>query len=264
MGCLTVRFGSSISHGRVSTLALSLFLLAGTAAAQDISRPGDPAEGLTGNYPGGESPAQAIDNIATTKYLSFDGPGSGIDLQPSGTGAVRALGIMTANDDAGRDPTSFILIGSNDGINGIEIASGLLFPSVDRYTFAQATFSNNIAYPYYRVIFPTLRSSDRMQVAEIQLLEQPSVVLGGAAIVNVVYPDGASSPGNEGPAQLFDGNCNTKCGVFAGSFGPTTIDFVPAAGSTIAAAFPSSAATTMWRFRGAPPRTSSCRDQTMV
>ncbi len=233
MGCLMVRFGSSISHGQASTLALSLFLLAGTAAAQDISRPGDPAEGISTNYPGGESPAQAIDNIATTKYLSFDGPGSGIDLQPTGTGAVRALGIMTANDDAGRDPTSFILIGSNDGINGIEIASGLLFPSVDRFTFAQATFSNNIAYSYYRVIFPTLRSSDRMQVAEIQLLEQPSVVLGGAAIANVVYPEGASSPGNEGPAQLFDGNCNTKCGIFAGFSGPTTIDFVPAAGSTI-------------------------------
>ena len=236
MGQLRLEVRPILAGRAFASAALSLLLMSGAAMGQDVSRPGDPAAGSSGNYPGGESPSRAIDNIATTKYLNFDGPGSGIDIQPSGSGIVRALGIMTANDDPGRDPTSYILIGSNDGVNGVEIARGSLFSSNDRYSFAQATFSNDTAYSFYRVIFPTLRGSDRMQVAEVQLLEQPSVVLGGAAILNVVYTNGASSPGNEGPAQLFDGNCNTKCGVFAGFAGPTVIDFAPAAGSTIVSA----------------------------
>ena len=61
---------------RVSLLVVAALLLAcGTVQAQmfDITNPGDPLVGVPNdnNWPAAEAPANAIDNVVTTKYLCF-------------------------------------------------------------------------------------------------------------------------------------------------------------------------------------------------
>lgn len=168
----------------------------------DVTGAGDVVQGVpndgafTGDYDLGwpvdwpwvgnhETPDHTIDNDATTKFLHFGGDvkPTGIQVIPSvGATIVTRLTLTTANDGDKRDPTSFELYGSNDGIDGpyTLIASG---PIVD---FAQATpwprqtknatpivFKNAVAYTSYQLLFPTIRTpatAKAMQIAEIELI----------------------------------------------------------------------------------------------
>lgn len=103
--------------------------LAVTHAATIVTTPGSPINGgqlaggtftvatvgSSGNaYPAAESPPNAIDGVAGTKYLNFVGNGSGYIVTPSiGPSQVNGLVLTTANDGAVRDPLTFSLYGSN-------------------------------------------------------------------------------------------------------------------------------------------------------
>ncbi len=138
---------------------------------------------LEGNY---ETPVQAIDNDITTKFLHFKGDTepTGIRVAPSvGATIVTRLTLTTANDVARRDPTSFELYGSNDGIDGpyTLIASGPIVdfgnPGVEWPRLTENTtpivFKNAVAYTSYQLLFPTIRTpatAKAMQIAEIELI----------------------------------------------------------------------------------------------
>src|SRR5438046_6127001 len=105
-----------IQHLILGCLAL---LLAGSitvrAQLSDITQPGDPIVPSSNNSPGSEGVANAIDNTAN-KYLNFDIVNTGFTVTPSvGLSVVQCLTLTSANDAADRDPTSFILSGSEDG-----------------------------------------------------------------------------------------------------------------------------------------------------
>jgi hypothetical protein len=99
-----------------------------------------------------------------------------------GLTVVTGLTFTTANDDYGRDPTSFELSGSNDSIDGpyelivagdlVDFAQEALWP---RYTMnaTAITFENTTAYKYYQVLFPSVSRPNNdglMQIAEVELL----------------------------------------------------------------------------------------------
>ncbi len=155
----------------------------------DVTGPGDVVQGVPndGDWPGAETPELAIDNNVNTKFLHFkgdEGP-SGIRVTPAvGPTAVTALTLTTANDTPGRDPVSFELYGSNDGIDGSytliaagEIADFAAEAEWPRFT-ANATpiaFDNDVAYTSYQLLFPDIRgpvggSVNSMQIAEIELI----------------------------------------------------------------------------------------------
>lgn len=133
-----------------------------------------------------ETPVQAIDNDIPTKFLHFKGDTgpTGIRVTPSvGATIVTRLTLTTANDVARRDPTSFELYGSNDGIDGpyTLIASGPIVdfgnPGVEwpRQTknATPIVFKNAVAYTSYQLLFPTIRTpatAKAMQIAEIELI----------------------------------------------------------------------------------------------
>ena len=224
---------SSDQSQRIAVMLLACGLLAGTSAAQDVTRPGDPIVASSGNYPGGEPPESAIDNTAATKYLNFDRLNTGFTVTPSGTGVVRSLVIVTANDAPERDPTSYILEGSNDGTNFSLISQGTLVPQIARFALSTVSFANTAVYTQYRVTFPTVRAnSNSMQVAEVQLNTNINV-LGAGATVATTYTNGGHSNLGEGAENLVDNLLDTKMGIFGGGDGETTIDFVPAAGSSV-------------------------------
>jgi hypothetical protein len=83
------------------------------------------------------------------------------------------LGLTSANDAPDRDPSSFVLSGSNDGgVTFTEIASGDIPAFGARFERRTVSFDNSTAYTTYQLIFPTTAgpSTCCMQIAEIELL----------------------------------------------------------------------------------------------
>jgi hypothetical protein len=152
----------------------------------DITGPGDVVLGVPndGDWPGGEHPALAIDDNTGTKYLHFKGGSmaTGIQIAPAaGASVVTGITLTTANDAPSRDPIAFELSGSNVSIDGpyeliaagdvVDFAQEVEWP---RFTMnaTPISFENDVAYSYYQIVFPSLRSDTEglMQIAEIELL----------------------------------------------------------------------------------------------
>jgi hypothetical protein len=157
----------------------------------DVTVPGDPVIGLpnNGSWPGGEAPLYAIDDNITTKYLHFRSNAEeifGIIVTPAaGSTIVQGITLTTGGDAPGRDPISFELSGSNSSVETgpwTLIASGPV-PDFDgdsawpRQTKTETPmiFSNETAFIYYKLMFPTLRggTSEIFQISEIELLAKP-------------------------------------------------------------------------------------------
>jgi len=159
-------FAQGLTQDQIKSLA---------GVAIDISSPGDTAVPTSDNHPAGEHAGLAIDNDSSTKYLNFDGRNdepSGLTITTGG-GVVTGLGLTSANDAPDRDPTSFVLSGSNDGgATFTEIASGDVPAFGDRFERQEVSFDNSAAYTVYHLIFPTTAgpSTCCMQIAEIELL----------------------------------------------------------------------------------------------
>jgi hypothetical protein len=189
------------------------------AAFMDITRPGDPIalvngvnelDGDAGPPPANEQVARAIDDVGQ-KYLNFLDLNSGFSVTPSlNHRVVTGVRFYTANDAEVRDPASYQLFATNEGLDApaaswLAIASGNLAlpsgrnaggnavvipPEGNLAAFNQeVTFANTTAYKHYRVVFPTLKdaaSANSMQIAEVELLtfvpEPSCALIGGLAM----------------------------------------------------------------------------------
>ena len=113
------------------------------------------------NSPSGEGAAQAFDGNTGTKYLNFDKKNAGVTVKLSQGRVVQKFTLTTANDFSGRDPTSYKLYGSNDGVNWILIKQDTLSLSEQRFwTSPEIMIANTNAYVYYFILFPTTKAGD--------------------------------------------------------------------------------------------------------
>jgi hypothetical protein len=127
------------------------------------------------NSPPGEGATQAFDGNVNTKYLNFDKKNAGVTVKLSQGRVVQKFTITTANDFSGRDPTSYKLYGSNDGVNWTLIKQDSLSLSEQRFwTSPEIAVANTNAYVYYFILFPTTKAGegcglncDSMQIAEV-------------------------------------------------------------------------------------------------
>jgi len=127
------------------------------------------------NSPGGEGAANAFDGNPYTKYLNFDKANAGVTVKLSQGRVVQKFTITTANDFSGRDPTSYKLYGSNDGVTWTLIKQDSLSLSESRYwTSPEIQTGNTTAYVYYFILFPTTKAGqgcglncDSMQIGEV-------------------------------------------------------------------------------------------------
>jgi hypothetical protein len=127
------------------------------------------------NSPPGEGAAQAFDGNVGTKYLNFDKKNAGVTVRLSQGRVVQKFTLTTANDFSGRDPTSYKLYGSNDGVNWTLIKQDAVTLSEQRFwTSPEIAVANTTAYVYYFILFPTTKSGDgcglncdSMQIAEV-------------------------------------------------------------------------------------------------
>jgi hypothetical protein len=185
----------------------------GVLAPSDVTQPGDPIVATSNNSPGSEGVANAIDN-APTKYLNFDKVNTGFTVTPSvGPTRVTGLTLTSANDAPDRDPATYLLEGSLDGVTFFEIASGDV-PAFGTTRFLKnyVFFPNDRAFKAYRLIFPTTAGNSTccMQVSEVELL---GVVADLAQDVtqpgDPIVATSNNSPGSEGVANAID-NAPTK------------------------------------------------------
>jgi hypothetical protein len=138
-----------------------------------LTKPGDPIVATSANSPDSERVANAIDNDVGTKYLNLFRLNTGFTVTPS-VGATVVQGIMlnAANDAPERDPASYKLEGSNDGVNFSQISTGDVPVFHNRFASNSIYFSNETPYLVYRLTFPTVRGpgGNSMQIAEAELL----------------------------------------------------------------------------------------------
>ena len=153
----------------------------------DVTSPADEIVGVPndGDWPGAETPNLAFDNDVATKYLHFKGETepTGVQITPAvGPTVVTGIALTTANDAVERDPVSFELYGSNDGIDGpytliasgdvVDFAGETAWPRFTK-NVTPITFDNDVAYTSYQILFPAVRdpgSANSMQIAEIELI----------------------------------------------------------------------------------------------
>jgi hypothetical protein len=133
--------------------------------------------GSSTNSPTGEEPAKALDNNRSTKWLAFNSEGTFyetqfLDGQPR---IVDNYTITSANDADERDPYSWTLSGSNDGVNYTVIDTRNSQNFAARFETRQYDFANTNGYVYYRFDFQTEygvtgdNQPVALQMAEIEL-----------------------------------------------------------------------------------------------
>ena len=122
------------------------------------------------NSPSNEGAANAFDGNVGTKYLNFDKQNAGVTVKLNQGRVVKKFTITTANDSVERDPASYKLYGSNDGVNWVLLSEGALSLSDNRYAVSgEIAVANTNAYIYYFIKFPSIKnnSGNSVQVSEV-------------------------------------------------------------------------------------------------
>lgn len=132
---------------------------------------------LLSNPPAGEPVEKLFDNLFTgSKYLNFAITNTGAYIQPSsGQTIVNAMVLTSGNDAPNRDPGSYTIEGSNDGLSWTLISSNGLARFETRNEDRGVSFTNTTPYYFYRVVFPNIFGpggfqANSMQLSELQLL----------------------------------------------------------------------------------------------
>ena len=161
----------------------------------------------TSNSPPGEGPNNAFDNNTGTKYLNFDKKNAGVTVELNTGRVVTGFTVTTANDFSGRDPTSYKLYGSNDGVTWILIKQDTITLSDSRFTTSSViSVGNTTAYAYYFMLFPTTKAGDgcglncdSMQIAELTYYyDANSTVTSTATNSTIVDPVNGAGPSVQG------------------------------------------------------------------
>ena len=219
----------------LAVLLTTCLLLPTSQVGAQVYGPGDPvlAIDLDGDssFPPGEGPMNSADQDSNTKYLNFGGRDTGIIVTPnSGASTVQGISFTTANDAEERDPTSFILYGTNDPITSTDnslgdqenwtmIAASTIVLPPDRFAASEIVdFGNIDSYTSYKLIIDDIKDANVlgiMQFADVQLYTGTGgggdqiLAAGDFAIACNNDPNDFSTyPASEVPTNTIDGTLN--------------------------------------------------------
>jgi len=157
-----------------------------------------------------EGLAKLFDGQTSTKWLDFTST-TWVQITVASPTILQAYSLTSANDAPERDPASWTLSGSNDGVTWtiIETRSGQSWSS--RYLSRDFVVpASSTAYTRFRFDFQA-SSGAITQLAELELF---GVTSKPTASITDFVPSSYSARGQNGPAegiaQLFDGQAATK------------------------------------------------------
>lgn len=119
-----------------------------------------------------EGSLKLVDGLNTTKFLIYSGYSSEFWAQQKlkTPVAVNAYVFVSGNDAKDRDPKNWDFMGSNDGLTWVVLDSRADIISDVRTETRAYSFSNSIAYNYYRVNIKAIRAGTTMQLSEWRLM----------------------------------------------------------------------------------------------
>lgn len=139
--------------------------------------------------PVGEEKEKAFDNNTNTKWL-ISAKSAWIQYQlPNNNAAIFNSYIITsANDLPSRDPQSWELLGSTDGITfeKIDQQSGIKF--TNRFETKTFAINNTKAYQYYRLNITSNNGANELQLAEFNLYHRIIIPKGETVAILPVFP----------------------------------------------------------------------------
>ena len=160
-------------------------------------------------------------------------------ITPSGNLSVRALTLISAEDAPERDPSSFVIEGSNNGLNFTRIASNAVPAFAARHFIQSLALPGTNDFNVYRVRFPSVSNAvvaNSMQIAEVELLHYAEITSTNDA-VSIRLPGSAVDV--RGVRALFDRQLGDihKLEVAPIAKTNTVVDVTPAAGATLLKGF---------------------------
>jgi hypothetical protein len=164
-----------------------------------------------------EGAAQAVDNNPATKWLAFSATES-LRYQTAQANVVTQYSITSANDVPGRDPASWRILGSTDGIHWtlLDVQKKQIFSS--RFQTNTYTLTNTTAYTYYALKITANNGAAYTQLADWSLYVSTPVVVTPPVLLTGGTASASSENGpTEGAAQAFDNDSCTKWLAFAPS-----------------------------------------------
>jgi hypothetical protein len=140
---------------------------------------------FAGGFPGSptnEEPPKGLDNTVATKWLAFEPTGTyyGFRFANAQKRAVNAYTLTSANDAVERDPYSWTLSGSNDGVNYTVVDTRTAQTFGSRFETRLYQFNNSTSYEYYKFDFLTrFGATGQNQPVAIQVAEMELLSIGG-------------------------------------------------------------------------------------
>jgi hypothetical protein len=228
------------SYPQTTVKTITFAWLSTVSGGIDITKPGDTVLATSINSPAGQGATNAIDNSVATKYLNFDKLNTGLTITETNSTVVQGLTLISAEDAPERDPTSYILAGSHDGTNFTTISSNAVPPFITTNSIQSFSFQNTMAYPIYRLIFPTVAdpvAANSMQIADVELLAQQEITSSNDVVYETLPPGAVDV---RGVVRLIDRQLGltNKFEVASIPAGDNTVvDLAPAAGASVLSGF---------------------------
>ena len=141
--------------------------------------------------PFGEEVDKAIDNSASTKYLSPNSTGW-VQYDAKDAYIVDGYSMTSANDWDTRDPKDWIFEGSNNGSSWTTLHEVNNESFSDRFLKKEYSFSNDNSYRYYRISITDNHGEDIYQFAELEIFGRLSNKKAGTLETDssmVLYPN---------------------------------------------------------------------------
>jgi hypothetical protein len=162
---------AGVAENKFDTGAISMI---GLQRVYNVLSINDTIVPSSANSPSTEQASNVLDQNSATKYLNFDKVNTGFTVTPKmGPTMVTGITLTSANDSPERDPSSYLIEGSNNGRTFDTIAKGTVPKFKDRFTRQTFSFVNATPYTIYKVTFPTVfdaSTANSMQIADVALL----------------------------------------------------------------------------------------------
>lgn len=130
-----------------------------------------------------ETGDKVADNNIDTKYCYCFFMGSWLNYDFDTPVVANLYSVSSANDNAGRDPKAWTLMGSDNGTDWVTLdqQTQQVFP--DRKTTLFFAFNNKHAYAHYRLVMDGNNGDTMLQLSEWQLLYSDQIASGIGAVV---------------------------------------------------------------------------------